>query len=134
MVTPRRWGKTYSVSMFAAALLWYTETMWISCFSTGQRASSSLLDKVGDFMAELPGYQDRLLKKNQEQLFIKGNKGGDVRRFYSYPSSVAVRIDCVCVSLSLSRCPPRAHRRLGLLVVALANAEQGEHFIFCCKY
>ena len=91
VVTPRRWGKTYSVAMFVAALLWCSETMWISCFSTGQRASSSLLDKVGDFLAELPGYQDRLIKKNQEQIFIKGNRASDVRRFYSYPSSVAVR-------------------------------------------
>eukprot|EP00854_Cymbomonas_tetramitiformis_P000187 gene189-327_t len=45
VVTPRRWGKTTSVAMFVAALLLSVADMWVSVFSTGQRASSSLLEQ-----------------------------------------------------------------------------------------
>ena len=87
--TPRRFGKTTSVAMFCAALLYCVPDMWISCFSTGQRASSSLLDLVAKFVCTREDGEGRILKKNQEQLFLKGNNPSDVRRMFSYPSSVA---------------------------------------------
>jgi hypothetical protein len=86
--TPRRFGKTTSVAMFCAALLYCVPDMWISCFSTGQRASSSLLDLVAKFVCTREDGEGRILKKNQEQLFLKGSDPADVRRMFSYPSSV----------------------------------------------
>ncbi|KAK3276815.1 hypothetical protein CYMTET_15157 [Cymbomonas tetramitiformis] len=88
IVTPRRWGKTTSVGMFVAALLLSTPEMWVSIFSTGQRASSGLLDMVYKMVCAVPGGSVRVARKNQEQLFIKGDEASDVRRLYSYPSSV----------------------------------------------
>lgn len=88
MCTPRRFGKTTSVAMFCAALLYCVPDMWISCFSTGQRASSSLLDLVAKFVCTREDGEGRILKKNQEQLFLKGSNAADVRRMFSYPSSV----------------------------------------------
>jgi hypothetical protein len=87
--TPRRFGKTTAVSMFCAALLMCVPDMWIACFSTGQRASSSLLDLTAKLLCTQTGGAERILKKNQEQLFLKGDSPADVRRLFSYPSSVA---------------------------------------------
>jgi len=85
---PRRFGKTVSVAMFVAALLYAVDDSWISCFSTGQRASTSLLDQAAKFLMTLPDAKNRIVKKNQEQLFVKG-ENGNLRRFHSFPSSVA---------------------------------------------
>jgi hypothetical protein len=86
---PRRFGKTTAVSMFVAALLYCVPDTWISCFSTGQRASTTLLDQAARFFNTLPGAKDKILKKNQEQFFTRGVDGSDIRRFHSFPSSVA---------------------------------------------
>ena len=85
---PRRFGKTTSVSMFVACMLAFCEDAWISCFSTGQRASTSLLEQAWRFLCAIPGGKERIIKKNQEQLFVRGDSEGDVRRFHSFPSSV----------------------------------------------
>ena len=93
--TPRRFGKTTAVSMFCAALLATCPDMWISVFSTGQRASSSLLEQTAKFFRMLKneglvlGTNDNILKKNQEELFTRGSTPSDMRRMYSYPSTVA---------------------------------------------
>jgi hypothetical protein len=86
---PRRFGKTTSVSMFVACMLYVVPDTWISCFSTGQRASTTLLDQAARFYNTLPSAQDRILKKNTEQFFIRGSDMSDIRRFHSFPSSVA---------------------------------------------
>lgn len=83
------------VSMFCAALLATCPDMWISVFSTGQRASSALLDQCTKFFRMLPddefclGGDERILKKNNEQLFTRGRTPDDVRRMFSYPSTVS---------------------------------------------
>lgn len=89
--TPRRWGKTYSVAMFCAVMLYYCPKMWISIFSTGQRASTSLLELCNEFFLAMPGGKSRVKKKNDEQFFVRSEGGGDadVRRLYSFPSSVS---------------------------------------------
>jgi hypothetical protein len=86
---PRRFGKTTAVSMFIAALLYAVPDTWISCFSTGQRASTTLLDQAARFFATMPNSKDKVIKKNQEQFFCRGTSSADVRRFHSFPSSVA---------------------------------------------
>jgi hypothetical protein len=87
--TPRRWGKTTSVAMFIAAALYCVPNTWISCFSTGQRASSLLLDQAAKFFNMLPNAKERIIKKNTEQFFVKGDSASDIRQFFSFPSSVA---------------------------------------------
>lgn len=90
--TPRRFGKTWSVSMFCAALLLCTREAWISVFSTGQRASSYLLENVAKFVKSCPDGQSRILKHNKEELYLRGTTPEEPpRRLYSYPSSVQVR-------------------------------------------
>ena len=87
--TPRRFGKTTSVSLFIAAMLWSVSEAWISVFSTGQRASSMLLDLTFKMIMKLPGAKGRIFKKNQEELFIRDpDPTKPHRRFFSYPSSV----------------------------------------------
>jgi hypothetical protein len=92
--TPRRFGKTTSVSMWCAAMLACVPDMWISVFSTGQRASTSLLDQTAKFFRMLEfsetcrGGDSMILKKNHEQLWTKGTRPDDIRRMFSYPSSV----------------------------------------------
>lgn len=87
--TPRRWGKTTSVAMFIASMLYAVPNTWISCFSTGQRASTLLLDQAAKFFLMLPNAKERIIKKNSEQFFIKGDSASDIRQFFSFPSSVA---------------------------------------------
>jgi len=92
VVSPRRWGKTFSIGMFCAAMLLNSPGCWISVFSTGQRASTALLDTVGKFI-NAAGAADRIVKKNQEELFVKCAPGDppeeDYRFLRSYPSSVS---------------------------------------------
>jgi hypothetical protein len=114
VVCPRRWGKTYGVSMFMAALLWCVPDMWISIFSTGQRASTALLDLIYKWIAHLcDGDKTRIGNRNKEVLFIKGESINDTRRCYSYPSSLNVRARhtpsprCACAA---RRSPRRAAR------------------------
>lgn len=72
--TPRRWGKTVSVSMFCAAAICACDVN-ISIFSTGRRASESLLRLVLTYFNE---YNDtgicprrRIDKSNNEKLVVK---------------------------------------------------------------
>lgn len=88
--SPRRFGKTTSVSMYCAVMLMHCPETWISVFSTGQRASTLLLDQCARFTKMiLINSLDRVAKHNQENLFIKGDSPSDLRRLFSFPSSVA---------------------------------------------
>lgn len=92
VVCPRRWGKTYSVALFIAAMAWTVPDMWISIFSTGQRASTSLLELVSKFLANISnGTENRILSRNNERLYVRGDNAADIRKVYSYPSSVQAR-------------------------------------------
>lgn len=89
--TPRRFGKTTSVSMFCAAMLYSISDAWISVFSTGQRASNMLLEQTYKLLVQLPGAKARILKKNTEELFVADptDPSKPPRRLFSYPSSVS---------------------------------------------
>lgn len=60
MLTPRRWGKTTSVSMIAAALLYVCPYIKITIFSTTQHMASMLLDDIRSALMELPGIKERM--------------------------------------------------------------------------
>jgi hypothetical protein len=90
--TPRRWGKTTSVAVFVAAVLFSVPDAWISVYSTGRRASKALSDLVLKFLKTIEEAANmkstRVLVKNTEELFYAGNVGSDVRRLFSYPATV----------------------------------------------
>lgn len=98
VTTPRRFGKTTAVSMFVAALLCCCDRMWISIFSTGKRASKSLLMQVKEIIDTIPGMTKRITSSNVEELWINPigcSKKVQEARCFSYPSSVKVRLPAV---------------------------------------
>ena len=94
--TPRRWGKTTSVAIFCASMLYAVPDAWISVYSTGRRASKSLSDMVYKFLKRLEEgaemQKSNVMVKNTEELFYQGTTASDVRRMFSYPATVQVRI------------------------------------------
>lgn len=104
VVTPRRWGKTWSVAMFVLALALAKPGIQIAIFSTGKRASGSLIRTMKAFMKNIPGAEERIVKDKEEELFIAANVVGGgshssaakkaqtsttTSKIFSYPSSVA---------------------------------------------
>ncbi len=101
-MAPRRFGKTWAVAMLCAALLLGVPGIKICVFSTGRRASSSLMGEVKKFIDCIPGATQRILTENQEQLHIapravirKGAwgtheifKDTEISRLSSYPGTV----------------------------------------------
>jgi hypothetical protein len=70
IITPRRWGKSWSVAMFVLSLMLAVPGIRICIFSTGKRASSSLMEIITQFMANVPGLNARKVKENQEELYL----------------------------------------------------------------
>lgn len=109
--TPRRFGKTISVSMFAAAMMFSCPKMELSIYSTCKRISQKLLRNVSKFLEliflELNIQPYRILRQNSEEVHVQGNEGqGDVRIINSYPSKVRVCVNC---SFNRCMCPLRLH-------------------------
>lgn len=107
-ITPRRFGKTYSVAMFVVALLFGVEGIEQAIFSTGRRASQKLIELVYRFMCKIPGMRQSIIKHNVETIWIQGPYGADdVRKVFSYPSNVRISyLRCVvpCVSWGVCLC------------------------------
>lgn len=105
VVTPRRYGKTWSIAMFVASVLLNVPGIKVAVFSTGHRASNWLMMKVAKFINDIEGGGERICRQNQEQLFVSPvalSKGKSVNsseakarqqmegtsEFYSFPGSV----------------------------------------------
>lgn len=93
--TPRRFGKTISVSMFAAAMVYACPNVEISIYSTCKRISQKLLRNVLKFLAIIydgmgvDGMKE--LRSNMEEVMLQGPESAqDVRLVNSYPSKVGV--------------------------------------------
>lgn len=91
--TPRRFGKTISVSMFAAAMLFSCPNMELSIYSTCKRISQKLLRNIVRFLelifTEMNVPQYKYVRHNQEEIHVAGNEGqGDLRVINSYPSKI----------------------------------------------
>jgi hypothetical protein len=86
---PRRFGKTFGLSQFVAALVLTMENIEISIYSTAKRASSRLIEKIKDFIVLLAGKEALGKFSNGELLEIKG-PNGKPSLIGAYPSSVAV--------------------------------------------
>jgi hypothetical protein len=89
-----RFGKTISVSMFAAAMLYSTPALELSIYSTCKRISQKLMRNVTKFLgliyAELPNSPVMpTLRCNMEEVILQGPDGvQDIRIVNSYPSQV----------------------------------------------
>jgi len=101
--TPRRFGKTISVSMFAAAMMWAAPSVEISIYSTCKRISQKLLRNCIKFFYEickqdLAAAGFKVLRQNMEEIVLRGPGGErDQRVVNSYPSKVSgARMPKVC--------------------------------------
>jgi hypothetical protein len=80
--TPRRFGKTISVSMFAAAMLFSAPNVEISIYSTCKRISQKLLNKVQQFFGVI--CQNDLKKSGFTTVNLpNGSKAGTHIEIYS---------------------------------------------------
>jgi hypothetical protein len=109
---PHRFGKTISVSMFAAAIMFACAGCEVSIYSTCKRISTKLLRNVTMFLGiiydVLKCEHHRIIRANQEEVHLQGNEGyRDVRIIQSYPSKVEYCV-CLCVCCLLSTVSPRA--------------------------
>ena len=91
-----RFGKTISVSMFAAALLYSAASVELSIYSTCKRISQKLLRNVMKFLSLIheglgtPEFKE--IRCNMEELVVQGPEGtSDVRVVNSYPSKASHR-------------------------------------------
>lgn len=93
-LTPRRFGKTYAVAMFAAAIIAIIPGSEQAIFSTGRRASQKMLETIQMFVVTLKKNLNitglKLIKFNQEMLVYESpedSANGVRRAIYSYPSN-----------------------------------------------
>ena len=92
--TPRRFGKTISVSMFAAALIVSCPRVEVSIYSTCKRISQKLLRNIQKVIymicdQDIATYELGLVRQNMEEVVLKGSESAeDVRVVNSYPSKV----------------------------------------------
>ena len=92
--TPRRFGKTISVSMFAAAMLYSAPGVEISIYATCKRISQKLLRNVVKFFElmcknDLKAAGFATVRSNMEELVVRNVQDvTDVRIINSYPSKV----------------------------------------------
>lgn len=91
--TPRRFGKTISVSMFCAAMIYAAPAVEVSIYSTCKRISQKLLQNVAKFLeliySELKVPRHSVIRQNMEEIVLRGPEGiQDVRKCNSYPSKV----------------------------------------------
>ena len=91
--TPRRFGKTISVSMFAAAMIYSAAEVELSIYSTCKRISQKLLRNVCKFLSLIyeAGHKTpmKVIRNNMEELVCQGPEGSqDTRVVNSYPSKV----------------------------------------------
>jgi len=103
--TPRRFGKTISVSMFAAAMLYSAPGVEISIYATCKRISQKLLRNVVKFFdlickSDTKGTAFVGVRSNMEELVVRNTQDPtDVRIINSYPSKVSCLLACLPVLL-----------------------------------
>jgi hypothetical protein len=109
--TPRRFGKTISVSMFCAAMLLACPAVEISIYSTCKRISQKILRNVQKFALLIADTDYSTLnfgvkRENMEEINLQGPLGQtDIRIINSYPSKVIyINIKSVFEKVYLKKC------------------------------
>ena len=138
--TPRRFGKTISVSMFAAAMLYAAPKVELSIYSTCKRISQKLLRNIQKFFyiicnQDITEHQFRVIRQNMEEIVMQGPIGSqDVRIVNSYPSKVklvyskakvCLQLFCSKVIWEILTLDHHIHRRNGkftILILLLGNS------------
>lgn len=95
VLTPRRFGKTWSVALFVVSVLLNVPGIKIAIFSTGRRASGSLMKIALGFLDKIPSAYRRICKFSNEELFIaekplpmhKSMNSNEARRAQSDPKT-----------------------------------------------
>lgn len=67
---PRRWGKTWALAMFVAAVSYVMPGITIAVFTTGARTGNAFKDKVRMFLRDLPDGLARVVKDSGEHLYL----------------------------------------------------------------
>jgi hypothetical protein len=92
--TPRRFGKTITISMFCASMLFACPGIEISIYSTCNRISQKILRNVQKFALMIANSDFSSLnfivkRQNMEEINLQGPLGNtDIRIINSYPSKV----------------------------------------------
>jgi hypothetical protein len=107
--TPRRFGKTVSVSMFSAALLYSCPEIELSVYSTCLRISFKLLRGIIKFLEmifkALGEEPFAIVASNAQELRLRGPEGSsDIRICNSYPSRVIApsQPQCACSAVAVA--------------------------------
>jgi hypothetical protein len=100
--TPRRFGKTISVSMFAAAMIFSAPGVEVSIYSTCKRISQKLLRNIAKFLdviyTVLRMEPYKIDRANMEEIVLFGPESRtDTRIVNSYPSKVRVCMVFLCM-------------------------------------
>ena len=115
--TPRRFGKTISVSMFAAAMLYSAPGVEISIYATCKRISQKLLRNVVKFFEivcknDMKSAGFTTVRSNMEELVIRSTKDPtDVRIINSYPSKVSLHVLPAHTHVLLTHTPHQAEEK-----------------------
>jgi hypothetical protein len=91
IVTPRRFGKTFSVAQYVAAFSAAVHGKEVAIFSTGRRASKKMLDLVFRFLKPLIDGNKTVVTRNVEEILLRDNETGLNNKICSYPAKVQVR-------------------------------------------
>jgi hypothetical protein len=91
-MSPRRFGKTWSVAIFVVAMLWCIPGIEIAIFSTNLRAAKAMIGWIRKFMMHLPGGADRLANDAQIELHVvpKGAENLPQNKKRSHPGNSKV--------------------------------------------
>lgn len=73
--TPRRYGKTWAVSMFVAACLYCIPGFSLIIYSVADRQSQMMMETVVRMFDTLPGGKIRHVKKNSEFFIVTDDRG-----------------------------------------------------------
>jgi hypothetical protein len=83
------------VAIFVLALLLCVPDFRTCVFSTGKRASGSLMETCVDFLKVVPEGTDRIFRHNEEKLYISHGDGDKrLSRLLSFPASKAGTDHC----------------------------------------
>jgi len=123
--TPRRFGKTISVSMFAAAMLYSCPNLEMSIYSTCKRISQKLLRNIQKFLEliylEVGCSPMKEIRINMEEIVLQGTEcEQDVRVVNSYPSKVSAAPRSLAAQTASAR-PARCRACIGPRVESSAG-------------
>lgn len=90
ITAPRRYGKTMSVALYVTAFILSQPGRKVVIFSTGRRASQSLLELIKTMVDYLLEDKSRLISSNTERIVVK-SIWGQTSEVVSLPNNVKIK-------------------------------------------